>query len=115
MSFDFQKLFVYQKTRIFCSEVINLLLRKGFNPTINDQFRRASLSIMLNIAEGTARFGPKDRRRFYIIARGSAFECVAITEFLKDNKLISMTEFSSINQQLEEISKMLFSMIKKSE
>jgi four helix bundle protein len=38
------------------------------------QMRRASISIGANIAEGCVRFGPKDQRRIFNIARGSAEE-----------------------------------------
>jgi len=47
---------------------------------VANQFRRAALSIPLNIAEGYGKRGQKDRARFYDIARGSAHECGAILD-----------------------------------
>ena len=70
---------------------------------------------MLNIAEGSSRFSNKDRRNFLIIARGSAFECVAIFDFLHDNHLIEESFFKKNYDNLEEISKMLFALINKLE
>jgi len=55
--------------------------------------RRASFSIMLNIAEGTSRFSNKDRRNFFVIARGNAFECVAILEYLLETREITQQVF----------------------
>jgi four helix bundle protein len=86
--FDFQKLEVYQKAKIFNRETTSLLTEKKFDRITNDQLRRASFSIMLNIAEGMSRFSNKDRRNFMVISRGSAFECVAILEYLVENEQI---------------------------
>lgn len=46
---------------------------------------------MLNIAEGSGRFTDKNKRNFYVIARGSAFECVAVFDFLKDEGVFYFT------------------------
>ncbi len=67
---------------------------------------------MLNISEGSGRFTKPDKRNFYVIARGSAFECVAIFDSLKDLKTIDDIRFQQFYTTLEEISKMLYSLIK---
>jgi four helix bundle protein len=67
---------------------------------------------MLNIAEGTSRFSNKDRKNFFVIARGSAFECAAILEYLHETEEITQEIFQESEKKLEEISKMLFGLIK---
>jgi four helix bundle protein len=46
---------------------------KGYDKNIADQIVRAATSVTLNISEGSRR-GGKDRRRFYVMAQGSAAE-----------------------------------------
>jgi len=71
--FDFEKLTLYQKATSYNKKVNHFLSTSKLDRTTNDQLRRASLSIMLNIAEGKGRFTKPDRRNFYIIARGVSF------------------------------------------
>jgi four helix bundle protein len=110
--FDFCKFDVYQKAKSFCILIKKLLSSKKYDRTTNDQLRRASFSIMLNIAEGSSRFSNKDRKNFMVVARGSAFECAAILEYLYETSDIEKEEFENQLNNLEEISKMLFSLIK---
>ena len=42
-----------------------------------------------NIAEGTGRFTPAEKAHFYLIARGSAMECVAAISLLHARLLVS--------------------------
>jgi four helix bundle protein len=109
--FDFCKLDVYQKAKSFCILITKLLSSKKFDRTTNDQLRRTSFSIMLNIAEGSSRFSNKDRRNFMVVARGSAFECAAILEYLYEISEIKEQEFKYNTDNLEEISRMLFGLI----
>ena len=110
--FDFEKLEVYKKAKVFNQSVAAFLKQSNTDRVTHDQLRRASFSIMLNIAEGSARYTNKDKRNFYVIARGSVFECVAIFDYLKDQDLISEDVFSKYYEYLEEMSKMLFALIK---
>ena len=80
--------------------------------TTRDQLRRASFSVMLNIAEGSGRFSKADKRNFYVISRGSVFECVAIFDYLQEIDLINEQQFKSFYIDLDELSRMLFAMIK---
>ena len=99
-------------TGIIGSHILFDWIRKAQFETTNDQLRRASFSIMLNIAEGSGRYTKADKRNFYIIARGSSFECVAIFDYLKDINKINETQFKTFYNDLDELSRMLFSMIK---
>jgi len=58
------------------------------NRHIRDQFERASLSIVLNIAEGSGRISEADKRRFYIIALGSLKETQCILQIMDRNALL---------------------------
>jgi four helix bundle protein len=111
--FDFQKLDVYQKAKEFNKDIAKILASKNFDRVTNDQLRRASFSIMLNIAEGSSRFSNKDRRNFLVVSRGSAFECAAILEYLFETNELTKEIFDKYFAFLEEISKMLFALIRK--
>jgi four helix bundle protein len=77
--FHFQKLDVYKCAIEFLP--LAYQLAKLGDAELSSQLRRAALSINLNIAEGTGRWG-NDQRKFFAIARASAFECAAILDGL---------------------------------
>ncbi len=110
--FDFEKLEVYSKAKQFNSSVSLFLEHVKISKNKKDQLERAAFSIMLNIAEGTGRFTKPDKKNFYIVARGSVFECVAIFDYLNDQKIIDKEMFKEFYSSLEEISKMLYALIK---
>ena len=111
--FEFEKLSVYQKAKSYNSEVLRLMSNyPQLDGVSRDQLRRASFSIMLNIAEGSSRYTKPSKANFYVIALGSAFECVAIFDFLKDQKTISEEQYERFYSLLDELSRMLFQMIK---
>ena len=53
---------------------------------LRDQLDRASSSVVLNLAEGSAKFSKKDQARFYQIARGSLLESISIIEISAQDK-----------------------------
>jgi four helix bundle protein len=111
--FPYENLEVYKKAFELNRKVYGLLKSKKTIPGyLKDQLGRASLSIMLNIAEGSGRFSAKDRRNFFVTARSSAFECSSIVSFLLSENEITEVEKVELMQNFEEISKILFVMIK---
>ena len=78
--FHFQTLDVYKCATAFLPIAYNLA--KLVDAEMAGQLRRAALSITLNIAEGTGRYG-RDERRFFVTARASAFECAAVLDAMQ--------------------------------
>jgi four helix bundle protein len=80
--------------------------REG-NAHLVTQLRRAASSIPLNIAEGYGRYNPRDKRRFYLIARGSCFECVAAVDLCRGVGILDDEVRSTLLGDLDEIGRML--------
>jgi four helix bundle protein len=111
--FSYEKLEVYNKAYQANQKFYRLLKEtRSIAPFVKNQLGRASLSIMLNIAEGSAKFSSKDRRNFYVMARGSAFECSSLISFLYDEGEISPEIKNELYYSFETISRMIFAMIK---
>ena len=85
--------------------------RKG-NGYLADQLRRAMASIVLNLAEGNAKFSHPERRRFFRIARASSAEVAACVDLMKAYGLTSPIEAISLKSRLEGISKMLWGLMR---
>lgn len=108
----FENLDVYQKAVDFTDQIISLTesFPRGYY-FLTDQLNRASLSIATNIAEGNGRFTKADRKHFFIIARGSAQECIPLLELARRKQLISESIVSELRNQLEIIAKMISGLI----
>jgi four helix bundle protein len=94
-TFDHEKLDVYRLARDGVREVRVILARvpRGHGD-MADQLRRASLSVCLNIAEGAGAWAPKEKARFYRMARASATECAAVLDHMVDVGLATAKQTS---------------------
>jgi four helix bundle protein len=111
--FDFENLKVYQKTLEYVDFVYGVTkdFPKEETFSLIDQFRRASISISLNIAEGSG--GTKTEfNRFLKIARRSVRECVAITEISFRQEFIGDRIKQQSRSFCSELSKMINGLIK---
>src|SRR5215217_167552 len=88
--FPYEKLEVYKKAFQLNQKLYGLVKsNRTLASYIKNQLGRAGLSIMLNIAEGSAKYSSKDRRNYFTTARGSVFECCSIISFLHAEAEIS--------------------------
>jgi four helix bundle protein len=110
--FDFQKLEVYKKAKLFHVNCKKILLEKKLEKFVIDQLGRASLSVPLNIAEGSGKFSKADRKNYFTTARASLFECVAIVDILNESGRISEVDFEQMMKDADEQSRILYAMIK---
>ncbi len=83
---DHERLEVYRVAVELHTLTCVLLPRRGYG-VLRDQIERASLGVVLNIAEGAGRRSPADKRRFFEMARGSATETAAALEILRLRRL----------------------------
>src|SRR3954465_5737826 len=98
--FDHEKLNVYQEALRLVALATDILERvpKGF--AVQNQLDRASTAIPLNIAEGTGKWTPADRCRYYDITPGSALECAACLDVLVVKKILPPNEIAEAKTAL---------------
>jgi four helix bundle protein len=70
-----------------------------------EQLRSATMSISINIAEGSGSFSDKDFASFLNISRRSVFECANILQIFLRREIINNEEKNSIYLQLVILSK----------
>ena len=75
------------------------------------QMRRATVAIPSNIAEGYGRKSSKEYAQFYSIAYGSALELETQIIISKELLFTSSENFGKVDSLLEEVARMLNSMI----
>jgi len=80
----FEKLVAWQKSLVLIQSIYLLCVKLPSNERGNiiDQIKRASLSVSLNIAEGSGSENDKEFNRFLYIARKSLFEVIAILKII---------------------------------
>jgi four helix bundle protein len=79
---------------------------------LRDQVRRASVSIMANIAEGFGRSGSGEFIQFLAIAKGSACEVISHVYVALDQGYISRPEFERLNELAERTVNMIGGLMK---
>jgi len=78
-----------------------------------NQLRRAAYSVPLNIAEGSAKRGSREYRRFLDTARGSLAEVETILEMARDLGYVALADYGRLEALATETSKTLYGLLRK--
>ena len=70
------------------------------------QIRRAALSVPTNIAEGAAKRGPREFRRYLDIARGSLSEVSYLLRFSKDRGILDSESFQMVHELRDRVGRL---------
>jgi four helix bundle protein len=114
--FDHEKLEVYRYELEFVEWVTPLLdeaaaAAKGRTREVCDQLDRASLSALLNTAEGNGKRQRQVRAKFFDDARGSATECAACLDALVAKKIFPAERIGGGKDLLLKIVSMLSGLV----
>lgn len=107
--FSFEKLIAYQKAKEYTICIYHLLKKFPSDEryAMCDQLKRASVSIVSNIAEGTSRTTNKDKSHFLDIAYSSLMETYSQLDLAKDLEYITEDDMELVQRQALEIVKLL--------
>lgn len=112
---NFRNLNVYQRAKALTQEIYRLTqtFPKFEMRELGSQARRAATSICLNIAEGNSQLYPAKEINHLNIALGSTAELRAILDLILQLEYIDEAQFQKIDKEVEEMQKILYSMIKR--
>lgn len=110
----FEDIESWKKAKELTKNIYSISSRDRFAKdwTLRDQIRRASISIMSNIAEGFDSGFSGEFARFLNISRRSASEVQSQLYVALDQLYISTEEFNDLYGETEEIRKMITGFIK---
>ncbi|MGK2961271.1 MAG: four helix bundle protein [Gemmatimonadaceae bacterium] len=111
---DFKELKVWQKAHDLALAVNRIanVSRAPAHSALRSQVIRAAMSIDANIAEGRGRQSDREQIRFLRISVGSCYELESHLIMSRDVGFVRASDAHSLLEQLVEVRKMLFGLIK---
>jgi len=110
---SFEELHIYQRAREMTNALYALTRQDAFarDRGLVDQIRRASVSIMSNIAEGFERGAVAEFIQFLFIAKGSCGEVRAQLQIARDQNYITAPDYDRLHDLSRRISGMISNFI----
>lgn len=108
---DYEKLDVYKCAIEHLALVFQWLPRlpRGYS-ALADQWRRAAMSIPLNLGEGTGKTSQAERSHCHAIARGESMECGAIIDVVRLLRVVPEPDLLHAKQLVVRMVEMLTKM-----
>jgi four helix bundle protein len=105
----FEDIDAWRKARELTKNIYETTGRGGFSKDfgLRDQIRRASVSVMSNIAEGFERGGNKEFRQFLSMAKGSAGEVRSQLYVALDVGYLDEEDFKDLYQLADEAGRLI--------
>ena len=82
---------------------------------LGDQWRRAAYSVVLNLAEGNSRRGPREFRRYLDIARASLHELEGILELVDALGYLNAADLKVIRIKRANCARLVYALLRKIE
>lgn len=111
--YDFEDINAWQSARHVTAAIYAVSNRERFGRdyALRDQVRRAAISIMANIAEGSTYRSDRDFARFLFTAKGSAVEVQSHLYVARDQGYIYEDEFKDLYSKAQVCCKQLARLI----
>ncbi len=105
MEFGYEKMDVAKLARELITKIYKITEKYPDKEKygITNQIRRASVSILLNIAEGSSKDSKKDFNRFVRISIGSLVEVDAALKISMDLEYVSDIDYSFLDPTIKEL------------
>jgi four helix bundle protein len=109
----FEELEVWKEARRLTQRIYQLTKNENFSKdfALRDQIRRASVSIMSNIAEGFERGGNQEFVQFLYVAKASCGEVRSQAYVALDQNYVSSTEVDELMNSFKRLSSMISNFI----
>jgi four helix bundle protein len=105
----FEELIAWQKARELTNQIYSTTKKGPFSKDfgLRDQIRKASVSIMSNLAEGFERGGRSEFHQFVVIAKGSCAEVRSQLYVAFDAEYVTQEQFEVLMNLGSELSRII--------
>ena len=112
--FNFEDLEVYKRALLFVNNIFSLCdtMPYRLQSSLGDQLRRASLSIVNNIAEGSDKVSLREKKRYFMYSLDSARECIPVLTVCKLRAVVNEEEEGRLREECKIICRMMNKLIK---